>query len=113
MLQEHHNAHAGPALGEDQEGFFGALAPHDTVHLPMAKTAPALDLLGAVFNALAVGAPGGLPLASWIMKLADGGEVLKMLISIVAIGIPKERKVSRLYFTPTFSFSGSHAAVIR
>ena len=52
-------------------------------------------------------------LASWVMKLADGGEVLKMLISIVAIGIPKERKVSRLYFTPTFSFSGSHAAAIR
>ena len=36
-----------------------------------------------------------------------------LLISIVAIGIPKERKVSRLYFTPTFSFSGSHAAAIR
>lgn len=34
-------------------------------------------------------------------------------LSIVAIGIPKERKVSRLYFTPTFSFSGSHAAAIR
>lgn len=29
----------------------------------MPKTAPAFDLLGAVFNALAVGAPGGLPLA--------------------------------------------------
>ena len=27
-------------------------------------------------------------LASWIMKLADGGEVLKMLISKLAIGIP-------------------------
>ena len=63
VLQQHHNAHTGPALGEDQEGFFGALASHDTVHLPMTKTAPALDLLGAVFNALAVGAPGGLPLA--------------------------------------------------
>ena len=37
----------------------------------------------------------------------------KFPISIVAIGIPKERKVSRLYFTPTFSFSGSHAAAIR
>ena len=38
---------------------------------------------------------------------------LTSYISIVAIGIPKDRKVSRLYFTPTFSFSGSHAAVIR
>lgn len=27
-------------------------------------------------------------LASWIMKLADGGEVLKMLISKLAIGTP-------------------------
>ena len=27
-------------------------------------------------------------LASWVMKLADGGEVLKMLISKLAIGIP-------------------------
>ena len=38
---------------------------------------------------------------------------LTSYISIVAIGIPKDRKVSRLYFTPTFSFSGSHAAAIR
>ena len=38
---------------------------------------------------------------------------VKVFLSIVAIGIPKERKVSRLYFTPTFSFSGSHAAAIR
>ena len=38
---------------------------------------------------------------------------MKKLLSIVAIGIPKERKVSRLYFTPTFSFSGSHAAAIQ
>lgn len=38
---------------------------------------------------------------------------IPVLVSIVAIGIPKERKVSRLYFTPTFSFSGSHAAAIR
>lgn len=48
VLQQHHNAHTGPALGEDQEGLFGALAPHDTVHFPMPKTAPALDLLGAI-----------------------------------------------------------------
>lgn len=41
------------------------------------------------------------------------GNVIEWLLSIVAIGIPKERKVSRLYFTPTFSFSGSHAAAIR
>ena len=39
--------------------------------------------------------------------------LLNKYLSIVAIGIPKERKVSRLYFTPTFSFSGSHAAAIR
>lgn len=39
--------------------------------------------------------------------------IVQFLFSIVAIGIPKERKVSRLYFTPTFSFSGSHAAAIR
>lgn len=44
---------------------------------------------------------------------AAGEETLKRSLSIVAIGIPKERKVSRLYFTPTFSFSGSHAAAIR
>lgn len=43
--------------------------------------------------------------------LSEGEKELN--ISIVAIGIPKERKVSRLYFTPTFSFSGSHAAAIR
>lgn len=42
-----------------------------------------------------------------------GGIIPLLWISIVAIGIPKERKVSRLYFTPTFSFSGSHAAAIR
>ena len=41
------------------------------------------------------------------------GQTENIHISIVAIGIPKERKVSRLYFTPTFSFSGSHAAAIR
>ena len=43
-------------------------------------------------------------LASWIMKLADGGEVLKMLISIVVLGTPKEWNVSRRNFTPTFFF---------
>ena len=47
----------------NQEGFFGAFAPHDAVHLPMAKAAPSFDLLGAGFNAFSVGAPGGLPFA--------------------------------------------------
>lgn len=46
------------------------------------------------------------------LRLIPVDEV-KLTLSIVAIGIPKERKVSRLYFTPTFSFSGSHAAAIR
>ena len=49
-------------------------------------------------------------LASWIMKLADGGEVLKMLISIVVLGTPKEWNVSRRNFTPTSFFSFLWAA---
>lgn len=49
-------------------------------------------------------------LASWVMKLADGGEVLKMLISIVVLGTPKEWNVSRRNFTPTFFFSFLWAA---
>lgn len=47
------------------------------------------------------------------MEKLKNKKTLILTLSIVAIGIPKERKVSRLYFTPTFSFSGSHAAVIR
>ena len=49
-------------------------------------------------------------LASWVMKLADGGEVLKMLISIVVLGTPKEWNVSRRNFTPTSFFSFLWAA---
>lgn len=49
-------------------------------------------------------------LASWVMKLADSGEVLKMLISIVVLGTPKEWNVSRRNFTPTSFFSFLWAA---
>lgn len=48
-----------------------------------------------------------------VSSFCNSHSIPQFCLSIVAIGIPKDRKVSRLYFTPTFSFSGSHAAVIR
>lgn len=84
------------------------LATRKRVHeLLKAQLIGNLVLLQLIFNVLL---DFLFVLSYRIHEVSPGPE---MPISIVAIGIPKERKVSRLYFTPTFSFSGSHAAAIR
>ena len=83
VLHQQDNPHAGPPLCQHQEGLLGALAPHNAVHLPVPKTAPALDLLRALFDALATGSPGGL-------LFTLGGVVAAALVMQVLRGQEKE-----------------------
>lgn len=71
VLHQQDNPHAGPPLCQHKEGLLGALAPHNAVHLPVPKTAPALDLLRALFDALATGCPGGLLFVLEMIKMQE------------------------------------------